>query len=95
MKASSIWKAVDIGNILLKLGWITKDQLEKAVEAQKQNERGTRLGEILVGMGAITRDQLHEALSKQKKMRSGKAVDVMVEMVQKRAERLPELFKQG
>lgn len=91
----SIWKAVDIGNVLLRLGWVTKEQLDKAVEVQRAHERKTRLGEILVTMGAITRDQLSEALSTQKQMRSGHAVDVMLKMVSEKTERLPEMLKQS
>jgi hypothetical protein len=84
----SFWRSVDIGNVLVRMGLVTPEQIEHAVQRQAREDRGTRLGEVLVGMGAITRSQLDEALRKQKAMRSGKAVDVMVELVGARMEQL-------
>ena len=52
-----------LGNILLELGYITREQLEAAIRIQKSQ---IRLGVILVEeLGAITTEQLEEALLEQ------------------------------
>lgn len=84
----TFWRSVDIGNVLMRMGLVTPEQVETAVQRQAREDRGTRIGEVLVGMGAITRGQLDDALKKQRDMRSGKAVDVMVELVGARMEEL-------
>jgi len=55
-----------LGNILLELGYITKETLDRAVDIQKSQ---SMLGRILVKMGpkeGITEDQLQVALHEQK-----------------------------
>src|SRR5579863_6854307 len=63
----------NIGNVLIQMGLITRDQLEAAV-AIKQSGTTDFLGEILVSTGAVTRSQLERALFRQKKSR-GVSVD--------------------
>ena len=41
-----------LGQILLKEGLITEEQLDKAIEIQKKE--GTRLGETLINLGIVT-----------------------------------------
>ncbi|MDO8588754.1 MAG: ATPase, T2SS/T4P/T4SS family [Armatimonadota bacterium] len=48
-----------LGDILILAGLITKDQLEWALEEQKQGQR--RLGEILIDAGWLTEDDISEA----------------------------------
>lgn len=48
-----------LGDILMLAGLITKDQLEWALEEQKQGQR--RLGEILIEAGWVTEDDISEA----------------------------------
>ncbi len=49
-----------IGDILLELGYISQDQLEKAVQEAKRT--GVMLGEVLTRLGWITEEQLNTAL---------------------------------
>lgn len=50
-----------LGDNLMGKGLITKEQLEAALEEQKQDP-STRLGAILVSMGVVTDKQIAEAL---------------------------------
>ena len=50
-----------LGDILVKSGTITSQQLDQAIAAQSK-DRDKRLGEILVHLGIITRDQLHQQI---------------------------------
>jgi type IV pilus assembly protein PilB len=52
-----------LGEILSKRGLVTKDQLQKAIDLQKQE--GLRIGEALVKLGSISEENLIEALGKQ------------------------------
>lgn len=56
-----------LGRILLKRGYVTEEQLEKATELQKQT--GQKLGEALLVMRDISRFQLRRALSNQTRIR--------------------------
>jgi type IV pilus assembly protein PilB len=62
-----------IGRVLAKLGKVTRDQVQKALNLQKaQKEKGQqpkRLGELLVELGYITGDDVLEALAGQAGMR--------------------------
>lgn len=51
-----------IGQILCELGFITKEQLEKALEKQKDSG-GKMLGDVLLEMGFASETQLAQALS--------------------------------
>jgi tetratricopeptide (TPR) repeat protein len=57
--ASIVNRRDRLGDILLRKGRITADQLQKAIEAQ-DDDRQHKLGEILVGMGTLTREELEE-----------------------------------
>ncbi|AIY87460.1 MULTISPECIES: GspE/PulE family protein [unclassified Thermotoga] len=52
-----------LGEILLEKGFITREELDKALEIQKEERKP--LGEVLIETGYITEDQLLEALSEQ------------------------------
>ena len=52
-----------VGQILMKGGLITQDQLTKALEVQKGTTK--RIGEILVEIGLVTELDVASALSKQ------------------------------
>lgn len=52
-----------LGEILLEKGFITREELDKALEIQKEKKKP--LGEVLIETGYITEDQLLEALSEQ------------------------------
>ncbi len=54
-------KNIPIGEVLKEYGYITEEQLQQALAAQKQN-RSRRLGEILEDMGFVTERQKLEAL---------------------------------
>lgn len=66
-------QAVKIGEILMEMGCLTRLQLERSLEKQKEAEmlthmlehRHKRLGEILVETGIITEEQLNRALAEQ------------------------------
>src|SRR5213076_1330560 len=55
-----------IGDLLIREGLITKEQLEKALQEQKQN--GTRVGYNLVKLGFVPEIELTKVLAKQFKM---------------------------
>ncbi len=55
-----------LGELLIKQGMITEDQLNKAIELQKK-ERG-RIGEILVKMGILSEEDIIAALGAQLKI---------------------------
>jgi tetratricopeptide (TPR) repeat protein len=55
--ASIVNRRDRLGDILVKNGRITQEQLEDAIERQR-HERDKRLGELLVDMGALTRADL-------------------------------------
>jgi tetratricopeptide (TPR) repeat protein len=57
--ASIVNRRDRLGDILLRKGRITAEQLQKAIEAQ-DDDRQQKLGEILVGMGTLTRAELEE-----------------------------------
>ena len=52
-----------LGNLLVSSGVITNEQLEKALEMQKETKE--RLGDVLIRAGFITEQQLIEALEMQ------------------------------
>ncbi|MCM8801487.1 MAG: Flp pilus assembly complex ATPase component TadA [Candidatus Omnitrophica bacterium] len=56
-------KYLKLGELLIKEGLITKDQLERAI--QLQNKEGGRLGEVLVRLGFVKEEQVAEVLAKQ------------------------------
>src|SRR6266513_4541394 len=55
-----------IGDLLIREGLITKEQLERALQEQKQN--GTRVGYNLVKLGFVPELELTKTLAKQFKM---------------------------
>lgn len=74
-----------IGELLLKEGLITQDQLSKALQEQKQS--GTRLGYNLVKLGFVPELELTKVLARQHKM---PAVDLSrFELDQKIAKMIP------
>ncbi|MCX5693207.1 MAG: type II secretion system ATPase GspE [Candidatus Omnitrophica bacterium] len=52
-----------LGQILLKEGLITEEQLEKAIEIQKKD--GARLGDTLINLGIVTEKDIVIAMAKQ------------------------------
>jgi type IV pilus assembly protein PilB len=58
--------SVRIGDLLVREGLITKEQLEKALQEQRQN--GTRVGYNLVKLGFIAETELTKMLARQYKM---------------------------
>ncbi|PLV58398.1 GspE/PulE family protein [Thermotoga sp. KOL6] len=52
-----------LGEILIEKGFLTREELEGALEIQKRMKKP--LGEVLIELGYITEDQLLEALSEQ------------------------------
>jgi tetratricopeptide (TPR) repeat protein len=57
--ASIVNRRDRLGDILLRKGRISADQLQKAIEAQ-DGDRQHKLGEILVGLGILSRGELEE-----------------------------------
>ncbi len=60
------WKREKLGDILVQAKLITKEQLEEALQEQKNS--GKPIGRILINLEAITENQLAEALAKQKNL---------------------------
>ena len=59
--ASIVNRRDRLGDILVKSGMISQDQLSEAIEAQSR-QRDKRLGEILIALGAIQREGLHQQM---------------------------------
>lgn len=57
-------KKVRIGDVLISEGMITDEQLNKALELQKQKPKGTLIGETLVELGYVKEEEMAEALHK-------------------------------
>jgi tetratricopeptide (TPR) repeat protein len=57
--ASIVNRRDRLGDILLRRGRVTADQLQKAITAQ-DGDRQHKLGEILVGLGVLSRGELEE-----------------------------------
>lgn len=68
------WGKPKMGKLLLKEGYVSKDELEEALEEQK-----LRIGEVLVLSGRLSEKQLHESLERQKHM-SRKLGEVLLEL---------------
>jgi tetratricopeptide (TPR) repeat protein len=62
--ASIVNRRDRLGDILVKSGIITADQLRSAVEAQDR-DRERRIGELLVDMGSISRETLRQHIREQ------------------------------
>src|SRR5258708_36183213 len=62
--ASIVNRRDRLGDMLVKNGMITQEQLDKAVDAQIRR-RDKKLGELLVELRALTRDQLQQFLKVQ------------------------------
>lgn len=87
--------ASNIGNVLLKMGLVTEDQLRHAVDVQNHQE-AVKLGRVFVDMGILTEAQLADALEKQRKLRTGQKTEALAEIVEAQAkaatERLQEIL---
>ena len=66
---------MSLGTLLVKHGWISKQQLGLAIS--KQREIGGRLGTCLLEMGAIAEDLLNRSLAEQQGVPSATAEDLL------------------
>lgn len=57
-----------LGEWLINKGYITEEQLDKALENQKTIERGRSLGRILIDAGIITKDTLKQFFKEEQKI---------------------------
>jgi tetratricopeptide (TPR) repeat protein len=57
--ASIVNRRDRIGDLLIKAGSITQEQLQNAIDAQGR-QRDKRIGDLLVDLGFITRERLHD-----------------------------------
>ena len=55
-------KNIPIGEVLKEYGYVTEEEIKKALDAQKQGSK-KRLGALLVEMGFVSEQQLLQALS--------------------------------
>ena len=62
MPAARLQRTEPLGQVLVRLGLLTREELDEALERQKRSE-GMSLGEMLVGEEKITRDQLARAMA--------------------------------
>jgi len=60
-----ISKAIKLGQIMIKLGYINSDQLRKALESKNFGENKI-IGQVLLDMNVLDESQLNSALSIQK-----------------------------
>ena len=72
-------KNLPIGEVLKEYGYITEEQLQGALEYQKEH-RGKRLGTVLIERGYITESQMLEALGQRLHLQqvslSGAQIDI-------------------
>src|SRR5437868_13999290 len=54
-----------LGNLLIERGYLTRDALDRALEAQRAERGAKLLGEILVEQGFCTEDQVVECLAEE------------------------------
>ena len=54
-----------LGELLISAGYITEEELKKALDSQKKENRGKKLGDILVTMGFTTQRRINEVLEQQ------------------------------
>ncbi len=54
-----------LGDVLIDRGYLTDDDLARALDSQKQDQRGRLLGEILVELELCTEDQIVECLARE------------------------------
>ena len=67
-----------LGEVLIRMGAITRKDLEEAIRAQDRGDK--MIGQYLIDAGRITEPQLSAALRYQKKLRNGKCVDALIDM---------------
>jgi hypothetical protein len=60
---STKWFKPKLGNVVIREGYLTKEQLDEALDEQK-----LRIGEILVQSGRLSNEQLNQTLERQKKV---------------------------
>lgn len=65
-----------LGNILIKMNKISREQLQEAVRLQLSRKNGMRLGDALVQTGAISAQDLDSALDLQSHARKGSDVEI-------------------
>ena len=54
-----------LGDLLVAAGYITEEELKRALISQKAENKGMKLGEVLVKMGFTTQRRINEVLEKQ------------------------------
>jgi len=64
-----------LGDILLKKGLISDEQLQSAIDAQKSSH--LQLGEILIGMQCVSQRQINRALNVQSKLRNAVLTSIL------------------
>lgn len=77
--------STNLGNVLLKMGIISGEELDRALDVQRDKDQ--LLGACLVFIGALTQDELELALELQEKMRGRRGVDAFLDLVEKRSEK--------
>ncbi len=80
-------KRLRLGELLIKAGILTEEQLERALKEQKRAK--SRLGETLIKLQFVTEDQLIEAISKQLMIARVDLGDYPIDT--KLAQKLPEI----
>ena len=66
-----------LGQMLLHDGLITQDQLDQALQLQKQS--GLRMGSCLIDMGLVGADQVAEVIARQLKARAIKESQIAID----------------
>lgn len=54
-----------IGQLLVAQGYVTEEQIERALGLQSVNQSSARLGDLLVDVGYVTREQIQSAVNAQ------------------------------
>ena len=73
-------KTLRLGEVLVSEGYITEEQLDFAIELQKNDTVGRKLGQLIIDNGLITEEQMLTALSKRLKLEYLQLKDVSIDI---------------
>lgn len=73
------YRNVRIGDVLKEYGYVTDDQVKKALDYQKE-KKGVRLGGALIALGYITEHQMLEALATRLSLKIGDISQIPIDM---------------
>lgn len=94
MLSQSVLRKIKLGDMLVNEGYITADQLKKALDVQREQQKG-KLGDVLMELGFVTEDLLMKALSQQLNLSviDLKHYPIKPEIIQRLPERIARRYR--